>query len=137
MGVWSLDWSEDLSVGIPEIDQEHQNFVTMINKLNQAVIDRMDLEEIQDRLQLMLDYAEQNFLHENALLREMGYPGAADHEQEHREIGKKIGEIMGALDDRATLYEWVESGLKVKDSLIDHFLGEDMKFRDYYRSISH
>ena len=30
--VWRLDWDESLSVGIPEIDAEHQHFIKLINK---------------------------------------------------------------------------------------------------------
>lgn len=48
---WRLDWTAELGVFIPEIDAEHQHFVQLINELNEAIIDRLDAEEIKKRMQ--------------------------------------------------------------------------------------
>jgi hemerythrin len=44
--VWTIEWSDKLSVGIPEIDQDHQRLITLLNKFNKSVADRMPMTEI-------------------------------------------------------------------------------------------
>ncbi len=116
---------------IPEIDVEHQRFIRLVNELNEAIITRMGVEEIQERMQAILDDAAAHFTHEELLFREWGYPGASGHAEKHEEIMRALREIMGRFEHGGTEYEWIEAGLQVKQALIDHLLTEDMKYRDY------
>ncbi|MDO8311170.1 MAG: bacteriohemerythrin [Sideroxyarcus sp.] len=128
---WHLDWTDELSVCIPEIDAEHQHFIQLINELNEAIIARMDTEEVKRRMQSILDDAAAHFAHEEALFREWGYPQAEQHAQKHAQITQALHEIMEGFEHDGTEYEWIEAGLKVKEALIQHLLAEDMKYRDY------
>lgn len=131
---WRLEWSEALSVGIPEIDAEHQHFILLVNQLNEAIIERMEMEEIRKRMQLILEDALVHFAHEEVLFREWGYPDADKHAIRHAQIMKALSEIMGNFERGGVDYEWIEAGLKVKEALIEHLLNEDMKYRDFRRS---
>jgi hemerythrin len=128
---WRLEWSDALSMFIPEIDLEHRHFIQLVNELNEAIVMRMDLEEIKKRMQAILDDAAAHFSHEEALFREWGYPGATEHGEKHAQVTLALREIMGRLEQGGTEYEWIEAGLQVKQALIDHLLTEDMKYRDY------
>lgn len=132
--IWELDWNESLSVGIPEIDAEHQHFIRLINELNEAIIEHMDLEEIKSRMQSVLDDAAAHFAHEEALFKEWGYPEARAHAQKHAQIMQALHKIMGGFERVMVEYDWIEAGLKVKQALIEHLLAEDMKYRDYCRA---
>ena len=128
---WRLEWSEELSVRIPEIDAEHQQFIYLINELNEAIIGRMDVEEIKKRMQSLLDDAVKHFAHEEVLFREWGYPEADEHAIKHAQAVQVLSEIMGHFERGGVDYEWIEAGLKVKEALIRHMLNEDMKYRYY------
>jgi hemerythrin-like metal-binding protein len=128
---WRLEWNDKLSVCIPEIDAEHQHFIMLVNELNEAIVRRMDVEEIQKRMQAILDDAVAHFTHEEALFMEWGYPAAEEHAEKHAQITLALHEIMGRFEHDGTGYEWIEAGLQVKQALIDHLLTEDMKYRDY------
>lgn len=129
--VWSLDWSDDLSVGIPEIDREHQKFVALVNDLNRAIVGRAELAEIREKLQAILDNARTDAAIEGEILRQQNYPHASDHAQSHQLMDMRMREIVGDLSENSTLYQWIDAGLQVKKILIGHFLNEDMKIRDY------
>ncbi len=129
---WRLDWDEGLSVFIPEIDAEHQRFIRLVNELNEAIIARKELPEIQNHMQAILYDAVAHFAHEEALFREWGYPAAGEHAEKHAEITQALRQIMGRFHQDGTEYEWIEAGLLVKQALITHLLSEDMKYRDYY-----
>ena len=67
---WRLEWNEGLSVHIPEIDAEHQQFLRLIYELNEAIIGRKDVKEIKERMQSLMDDAVKHFAHEEELFRE-------------------------------------------------------------------
>ena len=131
---WRLEWNEGLSVQIPEIDAEHQQFLRLIYELNEAIIGRMDVEEIKKRMQSLLDDAVKHFDHEEALFREWGYPDADGHAIKHAQAVQSLNEIMGKFERGGMDYEWIYAGLKVKEILIGHMLHEDMKYRDYCKA---
>lgn len=128
---WRLEWNEGLSVHIPEIDAEHRQFIHLINELNQAIGGRMDVQEIRKRMQAVQDDAVKHFAHEEALFREWGYPEADEHARRHAEALQTLHHIMRHFERGGVDYEWIEAGLKVKETLIGHLLNEDMKYRDY------
>jgi hemerythrin-like metal-binding protein len=128
---WRLEWTDSLSVRIPEIDAEHQNFILLVNRLNEAIIGRMDVEEVKYRMQSILNDAVKHFTHEEVLFKQWGYPEADEHAKKHAEVVHAMNEIMGHFERGGLDCEWIEAGMKVKEALIGHMLGEDMKYRDY------
>lgn len=130
---WRLDWTDELSVCIPEIDAEHRHFIHLVNELSEAIIARMDLGEIKSRVRAILDDAAAHFAHEEALFKEWGYPEAEEHAKKHAQITQVLRVIMAGFEHGRVAYEWIEAGLKVKQALIEHLLAEDMKYRDYCR----
>ena len=131
---WRLEWNEGLSVHIPEIDAEHQQFLRLIYELNEAIIGRMDMEEIRKRMQSLLDDAVKHFAHEEKLFREWGYPEAEEHAITHVQATHALNQIMGHFQHGGMECEWIEAGLRVKETLIGHMLNEDMKYRDYCKA---
>ncbi len=128
---WRLEWSDELSVYIPEIDAEHKHFILLVNELNEAIARRMAVEQIKNRMRTILDDAATHFAHEEALFNEWGYPEAGEHAKKHAQITMALREIMGSFEHGGLDCELIEAGLKVKEALIEHLLTEDMKYRDY------
>jgi hemerythrin-like metal-binding protein len=128
---WRLVWSDELSVCIPEIDAEHQRFIGLVNQLNEAIIGRLELEEIKKRMRALLNDAVAHFAHEEKLFGEWEYPQAGDHAIKHAQILQALGQIMHNFKQGSVEYEWIEAGLTIKQILIEHILGEDMKYRDF------
>jgi hemerythrin len=129
---WRLEWSEDLSVYIPEIDAEHRHFIELINALNEAIAERMSLSEVRRRMQDVLNDAIAHFEHEEILFKEWGYPEAEQHARMHVAAIKIFHDIMSRIQRSEMDYDWVEAGLHVKELLVSHLLNEDMKYRDYW-----
>jgi len=71
---WKLEWNEELSVGISDIDAEHRHFIELVNNLNRAILDRKEWTAIRQCMQLILDDAGKHFAHEEALFREWTIP---------------------------------------------------------------
>jgi hemerythrin-like metal-binding protein len=131
---WELEWTDELSVGIAEIDAEHQRFILLVNQLNEAIVGRETTTEIKARLQAVIDDAESHFAHEEVLFMQWGYPEAGEHATRHQQVLKALSGIMANVGRNVIEYDLIEAGLTVKDVLIKHLLAEDMKYRDYCRN---
>lgn len=130
--IWRLDWHESLSTYIPEIDEEHQHFIRLVNDLNEAIIARMHKREIIIRMRAIVDDATRHFAHEETVFKEWGYPGAEEHAQKHAKITAFLNDIMKGIDRGRMEHGWLEGGLEMKQVLSQHMLNEDMKYRDYH-----
>ena len=129
---WALQWSDQLSVNIPEIDAEHQHFIQLCDEFNEAITLGKGLAEIQKCMQAILDDAGGHFYREENLLKKWGYPEAEEHAQKHARALIELSGIIGNIPGRRES-DWIETGLKVKRILMEHILNEDMKYRDYHK----
>lgn len=131
--IWKIEWNDGMSVGIPEIDEDHKRFASLINNFNRSIVDRMDLGEIKKRLQFILDDAVQHFAHEERLFKQWEYPDAEDHANKHAQAISALQAIQEKFITSGLEAVWINAGLEVKDLLVTHLLTEDMKYADYYR----
>lgn len=83
-------WDEKYSVGIPEIDKQHQRLFAIANDyfVQQEKQQSPDLEE--RILKDLLDYTRQHFSYEEELLKKNGYPYYAEHVREHIAVFTQI-----------------------------------------------
>ncbi len=132
--LWQIEWHDGMSVGIPEIDEDHQRFASLINDFNRLILDRKDLGEIRKSLQSVMDDAAQHFAHEEKLFDQWQYPDADDHANQHAQVLAAFQEIMKRFVTYGLESEWIEAGLEVKDLLISHLVNEDMKYAKFYRN---
>lgn len=131
--IWRIEWSDGLSVGIPEIDADHKRFIFLVNELNRSIVGRRDVDDIKKGLLAIVDDAMQHFAHEERLFREWKYPDVDDHASKHMWIIKMLQTFIRTVDTKASLTEWIEIGLAIKQTLIAHILIDDMKYAKYYR----
>jgi hemerythrin-like metal-binding protein len=131
---WELNWEASFSVGIPEIDADHQRFIGLVNALNAAIITRRPIDEIKVCLRAVQADAVAHFAHEEVLFKRRGYPEAAEHAQRHAEILQALRDITDEATTQGLEYEWIAVGLQIKQVLNEHLLTEDMKYRDFHRA---
>jgi hemerythrin-like metal-binding protein len=130
--VWKMKWDDGMSVGIPEIDEDHKRFIALVDRFNKSVADRMAVPEIQERLQDILDDAAEHFAREERLFDQWRYPDADRHAQIHAQLLKVLRDILSTISYGFDA-EWVEAGFKIKDALMQHIQTEDMKYAEFYR----
>lgn len=131
-----LQWSDSLSVGIPEIDNEHQAFIATVNDLNSALLARATQDEINHIMVRMLDDAEQHFKHEQYLFKRYNYPDVDEHARLHVELKKQLRDIAGRFSHTNFDREWISLGLMIKQLLVTHLLEEDMKYKEFFTGMT-
>jgi hemerythrin len=78
-----LQWTTALSIGVPEIDAQHQELFRRVDRLLDSM-SRNDRSEAQRLLDFLLEYVEVHFSAEERLMAETAFLDAARHAAEHR-----------------------------------------------------
>jgi hemerythrin len=131
---WEIAWSDFLSVGVREMDDEHRQFISRVNELNKAIIESADKATVERVMELMLMEAAHHFWHEQELLARWKYPEIAAHIAKHAELTAQFERVMKAIAESDLSFVWALKGLHVKQLLVEHLLREDMKYRDFLQA---
>jgi len=131
---WNIEWSEGMSVGIGEIDDDEKHFIKLVDAFNQSVAGRMDITEVRKRLQDIVDDTERHFSNEETLLRGRRYPHVGEHAIKHATLKNLIRRTLSESISYGTDYEWIAAGLKIKSELIAHVLNDDHAYAKYFRN---
>ena len=91
-----ITWKEIYETGIVALDREHQELVTQVNKLYEAIRAKKGDEVLEDILAMLQNYVEKHFQHEEKLMEEYRFPGL----EEHRQIHQALREDVEALKDK-------------------------------------
>lgn len=132
---WNLEWDDGMSVGIPEIDEDHKRFISLIDELNLSITQRMKATEIKKRLQHVIEDANQHFEQEEKFFRERGYPNAEGHTRSHNNVKNTLKKIQDSFIPYGLEAEWLDAALVIKQILISHILTEDMQYANYFKSL--
>lgn len=128
---WEIRWNDSLNVGVPEIDQEHRQFVARVNELNRAIVECRDKPAVERALDLMLMEAAHHFWHEQQLMARWNYPEREAHTAKHAQLIAQLDRTMKEFESADVSFTWALKGLHIKQLLVDHLLHEDMKYRDF------
>lgn len=131
---WFLQWDARMSVDLPAIDEEHRHFISLVNALNESILQRHGPDVIRSNMQAIIEDARVHFSHEEELFKEWRYPDIDHHARLHAEIITTLLHLKDRfLNDEATEYEMIDAGLKIRHTLIEHMLTDDMRYRDFNR----
>ena len=82
-------WQAQYALGHDTTDQQHQQIVTILNQLYEALRNGTAEEHMEVILDTLRCYAETHLVYEEALLTEIGYPDLAEHRRCHAQWGSK------------------------------------------------
>jgi len=114
-----IAWTEAMSVGIPALDKDHQKLIAMINDLDHAAPDFLEL------FNAVLDYTTGHFEREEIHLEAIGYPGLAAHRGQHDSFADEVSAMLkqfreqpfDATDTRLKdfLWSWLKGHILIED----------------------
>ena len=137
----SLQWTEDNSVFVPEIDAEHEALFHLLQELRRAVLAGEPREQLERQAGRLATRAASHFQHEERLMRASRY-GAQDwHERQHQAARAKLAALIASIrghgrepvfDALEALANWILDHV----SVADHMLGAHLRNRDRERIAS-
>jgi hemerythrin len=83
-------WSNMLSVGVSEIDRQHQVLIELINRVADLSAHTVSEVDQQAVLDAMTDYAQLHFKFEADLMQQIQYAESKSHLYEHEDFVSKV-----------------------------------------------
>ena len=129
-----VEWNQALNIGIPEIDYQHRNLVSMLNALHTAIEageSRENLGEILEELDL---YVHNHFATEERLMARINYEFLAQHKKEHLHLAETVQAHRNAYDRGEDSAEEVMQFLI--RWLLNHIAGADSHIGEAFKKHS-
>jgi hemerythrin len=121
-----MQWSNELSVNIALVDQQHMKLIAMLNKTWEATQERQGPDALSPVLAELLDYTNHHFGTEEGLFRVHRYPGYWEHKREHVALTTHTQEMNRRLTKGSLRPTELQEFLKTW--LNDHIMASDRKF---------
>jgi hemerythrin len=129
----TIKWTPAISVGVAEIDEQHQKLFAIIDELGKAQAAVPDKGAVLAILTQLVDYSDYHFRTEDDFMIENSYPLFLSHRKEHLAYIKKMGTLIDDLENKAAalpggilnfLCDWWQT----------HISQSDMKYARYIKS---
>jgi len=122
-----IKWDDKYSVGISIIDDEHKEFIAMINKAVAIKENNSNPEEVREILYEMIKYALKHFATEETYMKKFNFPEFQLHRNEHLDFADKTFAnlnkvIMGDFQIANEILEYL------KQWLVNHIQETDRKY---------
>jgi len=134
-----MEWTEDLSVGIEEIDEQHRELFSRINGLVEAIKSATCKYRIPEVIQFLEDYIVTHFSAEERYMMRFDYPDFTFHRTQHGifmqnfiELKKELEKLEGGKK-RGSYELSVTTNQVVVDWILDHIAKVDRKLGEFLK----
>jgi hemerythrin len=126
-----IEWQDDFSVKVREIDAQHKMLVEMINSLHEAMLANKGRDMNRRTVEKMVDYATKHFALEEKYMKQYAYSGFNQHKAEHDQFSAKALELQERMN-KAGFVLTLEVLNFLKDWLRNHILKIDKEYSDHF-----
>jgi hemerythrin len=132
----AIVWTPKLAVGVPQIDEEHQELFDRVNKLLEAMALAKAKEELKPLLGFLTDYVNVHFGGEQKLMQQHRYPAAAEHLSQLAFFVSEYQALAAEVQKTGpTALLSIKLNKLLCDWLRDHVSSTDKKFGEFLRSV--
>jgi hemerythrin len=125
-----VTWNKKDSVGVKELDDQHEALIKFLNQLHAASMAGKAHEVANPALPRLLKLVNEHFSAEEKLMVSIRFPGLAAHRSRHREIAEKLAEIA-ALGEKGDTAAYVQLLYFTRNILARHIHEEDQKYAQW------
>ena len=127
MSLNRLEWNDEYSVGVVELDDQHKKMFATINELLEAISSGHTEEHLDGIVNFLIKYKMFHFSTEEKYFKEFNYDGAEEHIAKHKEFNDKLNSLKEKYPKYTNefAFELVDF---LEDWLIGHLLTTDHKY---------
>lgn len=121
-----ISWSNMLSTGISEQDNQHKKLIDLINQLNEAMQAGKGADVLGSVLSELVNYTVFHFVYEEKLMAQHKYEDTPAHTSEHTKFVQTVGDFKKKFDSGGAVIS-VEIMNFLRDWLTNHIMKTDKK----------
>jgi hemerythrin len=122
-----LNWDSSYSVGIQEIDNQHQKLIDIINEVEQTLVEPDNRDAVVKVLNALVFYTKDHFAREELYFRQFDYDKTDDHIAEHVDLIAQVEKLVYQFEISGTVD--IPNMMEfLKTWLIEHILGADQEY---------
>lgn len=126
-----INWSNNYSVNIKDIDDQHVKLVNLINDLHSSMKVGKGGESLQRVVSELVSYTKYHFSFEEKLMSRHNYPDISQHKILHSNFTKKVDEFENELKNGNSFISQ-EVIMFLKSWLINHIKGTDKSYSTFF-----
>lgn len=121
-----LEWNDDLTLGIQEIDQQHEQLISLANQILDGFKHEKSKKEIKDALRNFIDFTSYHFGTEEEYFAQSNYTKSKEHILEHKAFIKKLKAFQTEYssnkktkggDISTYILSWISNHINIEDRL--------------------
>lgn len=122
-----MEWDETMSVGVEELDAQHQQLIILINEAYEATQEHDD-DVLTSLITKMQDYAKLHFATEEGYLKKYKFPDVEGHKFHHAKFNTDVATFKKKQFERTNLSQIF---IYLSRWLTSHILDEDKQYVPY------
>lgn len=131
----TITWTEENSVGVKELDYQHQGLIAIINRLttlyNENKFEKAEAEPI---FKLLFEYADYHLGTEEHYFNLYNYPQKDEHIKTHDQYREKIRTLKARYDEKQSPEILFEISNFLNEWWIWHINHVDKEYTNYFHA---
>ena len=127
-----ITWTDDLSVGVRRLDDDHKILIGLINKLYDAMSDGHGDELLASVLSALKKYTATHFFREESLMKSYDYPDYEDHKKHHESLINRLNDFVARYNKNKNTVNTIEISRFLQDWLLNHIKQEDFQYKPHF-----
>ncbi|MGA3371228.1 MAG: bacteriohemerythrin [Terracidiphilus sp.] len=128
MGEPFAAWTEELSVGVAALDDDHRKLIAILNELHDGIMAGHKKEVLASVLGHLVDYAKFHFANEEEFFARINYPFAPAHKMEHSNFVNRITNLRERFKSAPVAMLDLELMSFLRNWLVTHIQGSDKQY---------
>ena len=127
------EWTQEYSVNVVEIDDQHKKLFAMIDDYYEALGRKEQTEALAELLDGLAQYAATHFSNEEAYFDQFGYEHAEAHKKAHADLVGKVTDIAARARQGVAVLN-MELATFLRDWLNEHIKGLDTQYSECFNA---
>jgi len=130
-----IEWSDELTVGVEEMDSQHRKLIDMINTVHDLLNEGKRDEAREFFVREITRYLEEHLKAEEEFMKRINYPDFERHKLAHDNFRKVISECIPKIEE-GDIKEFRSSVALCWSWLYSHILKFDKRYGEFYNKLN-